>query len=168
VSGAALLASCSNGGIGPLGGGGTLGQQCILYRAGVPFANGFYDLHNTGTSLVTVTGVTVPSMHGLKVVSKYWLVPIYHDPKNGNWVVIGVGFPWPPIYSAAVLSVWAKRKPAVGAVIRPGQDLNLVFAMMRTTQLRASSNGPSITYTAGGSSYTVSEQTSLVVAAARC
>jgi hypothetical protein len=167
LSMAALLSACSSS-PSPLGDGGTDGLQCSPYREGVPFANGFYDLHNTGSSPVTVTGVSVPSLHGLSVVSRYWLVPVYHDPKNGNWVLIGVGFPWPPTYSAAVRSVWAQRKPAIGAVIRPGQDLNLVFAMIRTTAGLGHSRGPLITYTSGGSSYTMQFKTFLQVSPVDC
>jgi hypothetical protein len=92
-----------------------------------------------------------------------WIVPIYHDPKTGNFLDVGVGGPYPPTTAPE----WVYRKPAIGGVIRPHQDLNLVFALTRISAKAATSNGPVIIYTAGGSTWTLREKTSLVVAA-RC
>jgi hypothetical protein len=88
-------------------------------------------------------------------------VPIYHDPKNGNSVTVGSGFPWPPPNTPQ----WPHRKAAIGGTIRPGQTLNLVFGLVRTTPKAGTSAGPLITYTAGGNTYTVKEGFTLEVAA---
>jgi hypothetical protein len=64
----------------------------------------------------------------LKITTKAWLMPIYHDVKEGNWDVAGVAFPYPP----TKWPEWSHRQSAIGAVIRPGQDLNLIFGMTRT------------------------------------
>jgi hypothetical protein len=160
LSATALLAACSSG-PGPLGDGGTDGQQCMSFPKGQPVTTGLYDLTNNGSSPVTIQSVRLPGVGGL-TMTKTWLVPIYHDPKNGNWVDVGVGVAYPPVTAPE----WIHRKPAIGGVIKPGQDLNLVFGLTRTTAKDGTSNGPAITYTAGGSSYTVSEKTSLVVSAA--
>ena len=157
---AALLAACSSSGPGPLGQGGTDAEQCMDYPVGQPVAAGIYDLTNTGDSPVTIQSVTLPDAHGL-AVTKTWLVPIYHDPKTGNWLDVGAGAPFPPTTSPQ----WVQRRPAIGGVIRPRQDLNLVFGLTRTTAKAGRSPGPVIAYTAGGSSYTVKMKTSLVVAA---
>jgi hypothetical protein len=156
---AALLAACSSSPP-PLGNGGTAGQQCMTYRQGEPVTTGLYDLDNAGTPPVTVQSVALPSSaHGLRMTMS-WLVPIYHDPKNGDFDDVGVGFPYPPTTAPE----WGRRRPAAGGVIKPGQTFNLVFGLTRTSARAGRSGGPVITYTAGGNSYTLSEVTSLVVA----
>jgi len=167
LSVAALLAACSSDpGPGPLGNGGTPGQQCMAFTEGQPVTTGIYDLHNTGSSPVTVTSVTLPDAHGL-TMTKAWLVPIGHSPGSGRvgGMLVGAGWPYPPSFTKLVRSVWAQRRPAVGATIKPGQDLNLVFGLTRTTAKAGKSSGPLIAYTTGGLSYTVAEQTTLEVAA---
>jgi hypothetical protein len=86
--------------------------------------------------------------------------------------LIGVGWPWPLSLARGPLSgpvrwAWARRKPAGGGIIRPNQDLNLAFGLTRTTPGNAHSGGPVITYTANGRSYTVQEQTTLEITAAK-
>ena len=162
---AAFLAACSSG-PGPLGQGGTSGQQCMPQPEGVPTTVGLYDLHNSGSSPVTVHGISLPHDHGLTMTSS-WLTPIYHG--VGRDLVIGVSWPWPPSRStgagaAAVRWAWAPRKPLTGAVIKPHEDLNLVFGLTRTTARNSYSGGPVITYSTGGTAYTVSEKTTLEVA----
>ena len=167
LSVAALLAACSNSDPGPLGSGGVKGKQCSLGRIGVPITMGIYELHNTGTSAVTVKTVTLPSAHGL-TMTKAWLVPIGQT-GGGGTLDVGAGWPYPPSFTAIVRSVWAQRRPAVGnTTIKPGQDLNLVFGLTRTMGSVGKSDGPAITYAAAGSTYTVQEKTSLVVVAANC
>jgi hypothetical protein len=91
-------------------------------------------------------------------------VPIYHDPKTGNSELIGVGWPYPPTSQPA----WPQRRPAIGAVIKPGQNLNLVFGLIRTTGSSGRSDGPVVGYTANGSQYTIHEAVSLLLAASHC
>lgn len=124
---------------------------------------GIYELDNTGTSPVTVQSVTLPAAHRL-TMTKAWLVPIGHT-GNGGTIDVGAGWPYPPSFTALVRSVWAQRRPAVGATIKPRQDLNLVFGLIRTTGSVGKSDGPAIAYTAGRSTYAVQEQTNLIVAA---
>jgi hypothetical protein len=50
------------------------------------------------------------------------------------------------------------------SVIKPHEDLNLVFGLTRTTARNSYSGGPVITYSTGGTAYTVSEKTTLEVA----
>jgi hypothetical protein len=156
---AALLAACSSGS-GPLGDGGVVATQCISFPAGKPVTTGLYELTNSGTKPVTVQGIALRNRSGLTVTNT-WLVPIYHDLKNGDWFDVGVGAPYPPTTAPE----WRNRRPAIGATIRPGQDLNLVFGLTRTTAKAGRSDGPAIAYTAGGSGYSMKEKTSLVVAA---
>ncbi len=134
----------------------------MTYAQGRPVSMGLFDLHNTGQSDVTITGITLGTSHGLRM-TKAWLTPIGHQ--NGNEELIGVGFPYPPSFSRVARSQWAQRRPLIGEVIRPRQDLNLVFGLIRTGARRGYSAGPQVTYTAGGSTYTLTEQTSLVVTA---
>jgi hypothetical protein len=156
---AALLAGCSSpdpSPNGPLGDGGTPGQQCEPAATGQWDAMGIFDLHNASHSPVTITGFTLPHLHGLRVTSA-WLTPIGYSGKTEE--LIGTAR-WPPITDA----VWAHRFPLIGAVIKPGRDYNLVFGLAHTGVKYGTSDGPKISYTSGGSKYTVSEQTTLAVA----
>lgn len=165
---AAQLAACSAG-PGPLGTGGDGGLQCSAGAQGRPITMGIYTLDNSGTAPVTVTSVTLPAALGL-AMTKSWLVPIYHDPRNGNYVAIGVAADYPPIAKAdtAINPEWRNRVPAAGATIRPGQTLNLVFGLIRTTAKAGRSDGPLISYTADRNSYTVQEQTGQEIRPGTC
>jgi hypothetical protein len=136
---------------------------------GQPTGVGLYDLRNSGSSPVTLKHVTLASPHGL-TMTRAWLTPIYH--RAGRSYLVGVGWPWPLSLargsgSYPVRWAWARRTPAVGAVVKPHQDLNLVFGLIRTTARNAHSGGPVITYTSDGNTYTVREQTTLKITAAR-
>jgi hypothetical protein len=157
---AALLSACSTG-PGPLGDGGSPGQQCSPARQGQTITMGIYHLENSSSSPVTVQSVSLGSPDGL-TMTKSWLVPIEHV--GGTLDLVGAGWPYPPGFSQPVRWAWALRKPAVGAVIRAHQDLNLVFGLRRTTAKSGRSDGAVIGYTAGGSTYTLAENVSLVVA----
>ncbi len=158
--GIALLAACSGqDAAGPLGNGGDGGQQCALGGEGQPITIGIYALENKGTSPVTVKSVSLPSLRGLKM-TRAWVTPIYH------LTLIGAPGAYPPTtghFAAETGPPWAKRKPAAGAVIRPGQSLNLVFGLTRTTSHAGYSAGPVIVYTADGTTYTMQENVSLRV-----
>ena len=117
----ALLAACSAG-PGPLGGGGSDGIQCMSFPQGKPVTTGLYDLANAGKTAVTIQHIELPADSGL-TMGKTWLVPIYHDPENGNFVVVGVGAPYPPTTAPKV------AEPQVAAMIganhqpaRPGSQ----------------------------------------------
>jgi hypothetical protein len=88
-----------------------------------------------------------------------WLVPV-----NTSGPQLGMGLAYPPV----TYQLWADRVPAVGAVIRPGQDLQLAFGVLRTTAFDGSSDGPMVVYTAGRATYTLREQFSLALARTKC
>jgi hypothetical protein len=175
LAAAALLASCSSD-PGPLGDGGTpgvvdqhmqrlAGQQCMDFQGfspGTPLTTGIYELDNTGTAAATIQSVTLPGAHRLRM-TKAWLVPITQT--DGGTLDVGAGFSYPPSFPKAVRDVWARRVPAVGATIKPGHGLNLVFGLIWAGGRAGLSGGPVIAYAACGSSYTVSEQVTLEIAA---
>ncbi len=127
-----LLAGCSTDPVGPLGNGGDQGAECAPGRIGEPVTVGLYDLHNYGKSPVKISGITLPPLRGLKRTGSWWLTPVLRDPRNGNWVDIGAGFPFPPTFSKLAREEWRRRRPLIGAVLRPHQDLTLVFVLSRT------------------------------------
>lgn len=161
LSAAALLAACSSSDPGPFGAGGTPGSACLAFAQGQPVVAGIYVLDNTGTEAATVNSVTLSNAHGL-TMTKAWLVPVGGS-GNGH-LLVGAGWPYPPSFTKLVRSVWAQRRPADGATIQPGHTLNLVFGLTRTT-VQPGTGDPVISYTAGGSGYTVAEKTTLEVAA---
>jgi hypothetical protein len=118
---------------------------------------GLFELVNHGKDPVTVKSVSLPAAHGM-AMTEAWLVP--HDGGPN----LGVGFPYPPVTSP----LWAHKVPASGAVIEPGEDLNLAFGVLRTTAADGSSNGPTIVYTAGHTTYTLRESVSLALARTKC
>lgn len=162
---AALLAGCSSDPkVGPLGAGSDRGQLCMPGRVGQKLAVGLYDLHNYSKSPVKITGMTLPHPHGLKMTGG-WLTPILKDPSDGDWEDIGVGYPFPPTFSTLARVEWRRRVPLIGAVIKPHQDPNLVFALTRIIARYGISPGPSITYTSAGHTWTLNEPFSLAIAA---
>jgi hypothetical protein len=92
-------------------------------------------------------------------MTKAWLLPIYHPPKTAISEDIGAGWPYPPNGRPN----WDKRQPAAKAVIKGGQDLNLVFGVTRTSAKTSRSGGPLIVYSAGGNTYTLHENQSIVL-----
>jgi hypothetical protein len=156
---AALLAGCSSaGGPPPLGDGGSGGRACTpASQVGKPVLMALFDLNNDGTGPVTITRVRLPGAQGM-AMTEAWLLPLRSGPQ------LGVGLPYPPVTSP----LWPDRVPAPGAVIRPGQDLSLVFGVLRTTAASGNSDGPTITYTAGGTTYTLREHVSLAVTPTNC
>jgi hypothetical protein len=119
---------------------------------------GLFELRNQGTAPVTVRSVSLPGAHGM-AMTEAWLVPV-----STSGPQLGVGLAYPPV----TYPLWPDRVPAVGAVIRPGQDLQLAFGVLRTSAADGSSDQPMIVYTAGRATYTLREQGSLALARTMC
>jgi hypothetical protein len=156
-----LLAACSSDPVGPLGGPGDPGTECFPAALGRTVTEGFFALQNGGKIPASVQRVTLTDRRGIAVTTKAWLVPIWHTP--GHYELIGDGFPYPPVTYPG----WKHREPAIGAVIKPGKSFNLVYGIKRTART-GTSGGPAITYTAGGTTYTVTFATSLVMKPRNC
>jgi hypothetical protein len=155
---AALLAGCGAGDAPPLGSGGGAGVCTPAPHVGTPVLMGELELRNQSTAPVTVRSVSLPDAHGM-AMTEAWLVPV-----STSGPQLGVGLAWPPV----TYPLWRDRVPAVGAVIRPGQDLQLAFGVLRTTAANGRSDQPMIVYTAGRAFYTMRVQGSLAVARTKC
>lgn len=163
---AVLLAGCSTDPkVGPLGNGGDQGGECAPGRIGEPITVGLYDLHNYGKFPVKISGIMLPPLHGLKRTGSWWLTPILRDPRNGNWLDIGASFPFPPTFSKLARQEWRRRRPLIGAVLQPHQDLDLVFVLSRTAENYGIVGGPKVTYTSAGQTWTVTEHFTMAIAA---
>jgi hypothetical protein len=145
--GLVLLAGCSDP-VGPLGNGAPQGRVCGPGVKGQTDTFG-YILGNTGSSPVTLQGVTLDPGHGLSITRAY-VIPII------NKRAIGTLASWPP--RASMWAAWSQRQAVPGAVIGPGATVNLVFGLTLTKTVWGRANGPVITYTSAGNSYSVSEQ----------
>jgi hypothetical protein len=146
---AALVAACSTG-PGPLGTDSAWGAVCVPGALGQPMADGMSVLYNDGTSPVRVINVTLLSPRRL-AMTKAWLVPVYKPP-HGSISYVGVQL-YPPIH----WHTWPLRQAIPGAVIKPGQALNLVVGLTRTGPKDGTTGGTVITYTANRISYTLQE-----------
>jgi hypothetical protein len=119
---------------------------------GQPVTLGFYALRNNGISAVTILSISLPAGARRLTMTRAWLVPIDDNP-------IGSGWPWPP----ATQPAWRLRRPAVGAVIRPRQILDLVFGLTRTSGRAGQSSGVVVTYSSGAAQYVLDGSVALMV-----
>jgi hypothetical protein len=156
---AALVAACSSGPP-PLASYGFTGHECSPSALGKPLTDGQFILANTGSSPVTVTSVKLPPLHGV-TMTKAWLIPLYKPP-HGSLTYIGDGFPYPP----TTWHTWPQRQAIPGAIIKPHRELNLFFGLTRTAARRVEAGSPVVTYTAGGSTYTLRTDWGYVLLAA--
>lgn len=125
---------------------------------------GEWALENHSRSVVTIQGVRLPADVRDMRMTKAWLVPIYRD-SQGNYELVGAGFPWPPTSQWVPARTWDKRQAAVGAAIKPGETITLAFGVTRTSATKPGrSGGPVIVYSAGGSTFTVQKSPSMVLA----
>ncbi len=158
---AALLAACSADPA-PLNSGGFTGAGggiCTPLAIGQPpVTDGFSILDNASSSPVTVTGVKLALSHGLNM-TKAWLIPLAKSPSGG------LNFAGEQNYPPTTWPTWSQRQPIPGAVIKPRQQLNLVFGLARTGPKVGRTSGPVVTYTAGGNSYTLREGFGFVLVA---
>lgn len=149
---AILAAGCSASGPGPLGNGqGAGGLQCTPGKA---LADGFYTLQNSSDETVTVTAVRLVGGAGQRKTSAAYLVPIVHT--SNSSAILGLNY-WPVHWPT-----WKDRK-RVPAVIAPHKTTNLVFAQTRTSDHPKSAT-IQVDYTAGGNSYTLTEEVRVLVA----
>jgi hypothetical protein len=125
-------------------------------------------IENRGSSPVVIRSVRLPADARNMGMLNAWIVPIYHDPKTGDFVLAaGGGVPYPP--TEQLSPTWDQRKPAAEAVIRPAtgprEAVTLVIAVRRTSAAEAGrSDPPVIVYSAGGTTYTVQQGFSMVLA----
>jgi hypothetical protein len=131
------------------------GLECSL---GTTVADGFYPIENPSDEAVTITSVRLVGGPGQAMTSPAYLVP--WNP-NGH-PLIGLLPPWPPN-----VPWWSQRRLAVGATIPAHGTANLVFKQTRTSD-QPNPAEPQFTYTADGSSYTVTERFQTVVVTRNC
>ena len=124
-------------------------DECVPPAAGAQFTLGSADLHNTAQDPVTVAGVRL-ALDNLSMAGA-WVLPIFHDTKHGNWDLVGDGFSYPPTR----WPTWPRRQQAIGAVIRPGQDLNLLIGLKRTSARNGRASGPVVDYVSDRQSFTL-------------
>jgi len=159
---ALLTAGCSSSsGTGPLGGSGGQAIECFPAPRDHTVTQGFYVLQNGGKTDVTVRSVRLVKPRGIVMATKAWVVPPWYS--KGSQNALGVGYPYPPV----TWPTWKDRRPAVGAVVKPNETLNLVFGVARTAT-KGTSAAPVVTYTAGGNTYTWQQGTTFVMVARNC
>ena len=128
------------------------GLQCEGSDIRQPVTMGIFALTNSSDEKVTLASVRLAGGEGQKMASPAFLAPIVHTTLLGAQ-------PWPPAGAA-----WRRRRLAAGAAIAPHVTTNLVFAQTRTST-RTRSAAVQITYTAGGTGYTLTEAVRVLVAA---
>jgi hypothetical protein len=141
------------------------------YAQGEQVAAGIWNVPDTGKHTVKITGVRWPHIHGLRVTSA-WLVPILKDPGDGDWMEVGDGGSWPPRGDPTTDREWAMRVPLIGAVIKPGKDPGqgpqIVIEVARTGASKGMTDGPLVSYTSNGHSFTANDEGDKLEIAAKC
>jgi hypothetical protein len=146
--GTLLLAGCS-----ALGGGSTVGSlgtytpdahQCSPMRGATSLIEGSNDLQNAGTDPVVITKVELVHAEGF-TLSSARLGPIGHQGKHGT-LIMGVQ---PGGAEPAFQWMVDESVPALGAVIRPGQDVNLLL-FLHAPHSNGSMMPPRVTYLENG------------------
>jgi hypothetical protein len=151
----ALLAAACSSGPGPLGPSAITGVDCGPASIGQAIIVGFDGLVN-GKSQLTVNSVRLTDNHGL-AMGVPWLVPLLNGDDN-----MGMGYPWPPTLKQ--FPQWRYRRHADGAVVRPGQNPDLVIPVWRTGK-KAGQASITVYYTANGNTYTWTGNWQVAIAA---
>lgn len=149
----ALLASCASTintepvNTGPLGDGGTPGEECVPVDAKSPSAViGIDALQNTSNETVTIDSVILAYPKQLKLTSVL-LVPIaQHN-------LIGVALTYPPPQGPEPGVMWDQRRPAPGTTIAPGSLTENLVAMVTAEATTAQAAGLIVSYHNTGHRY---------------
>jgi hypothetical protein len=130
--------------VGVLGTTPTAGFGCVpMTQQGHPYhwvVDGWDELQNKGNSPATITKVELTGAHGV-TLTKARVAPIIRH--GSGTVLVGV-MPGGPDSRDGMTAV-AKSQPAVGAVIKPGQTLNLLLWLQVPNGGRI--GPPQVTYT---------------------
>jgi hypothetical protein len=126
------------------------GLECT---PGTTMADGLYSMQNSSDEAVTITSVRLVGGTGQAMTSRAYLVPWnpYSHP------LVGLIPPWPPS-----VPWWKQRRLAVGATIPAHGSANLVFRQTRTDAHPTPAEAE-FTYTAGGSTWTVTERVQTII-----
>jgi hypothetical protein len=139
----------------PLGDPGNLGAGLDCGPAKT-YANGVYALENDSGQTVKITSVRLTGK-GQAMTSRAYLTPA--GPGHGPLV----GFvSWPP-----TAPQWKQRRLAIGGTIAAHTWANLVFAQTRTSSHPKPAT-TTVTYTADGTGYTLTEPFQVLVGVVNC
>jgi hypothetical protein len=154
-----VVLSLGSDGPPPLGNPATWGPG-LECSPGTTLADGFYAIENHSDEAATITSVQLVGGSGLKMTGPALLVQWGPQYNHG---LIGL-VPWP---MATDLPWWKYRRLAVGATIGPHSGANLVFSETRT-DAHPQPAEPEFTYTADGSTYTVTERVQTIIVTGDC
>ena len=142
-----------------LGDGGSQGTLCGPVAKGQVLSDGFDPLMNSGPAPVTIQAVSLADAHQLVLISAD-VIPI-----TGSFLYgVHAGFPPAPKLDPGVL--WAKRQPAVGAVILQSSHNHIanLLLVVKPTASTGTAAGVMFVYRAAGQAYQFRSQVKLIVA----
>jgi hypothetical protein len=150
----ALLAGCSSATDGPLDIPTSDGATVTLIAESGPRERAIGNIRatNTGDDEVTITRITLVDPSNVRLGHSVVI------PMTANGRTLGSGFPVPPTSTDQdydrLAALWATSEPAIGAVVEPGQQVDLVVGLEQVDKSRcASLDATTVTYTAGGRTY---------------
>jgi hypothetical protein len=139
---------------GPLGNGGTPGEECVATDPSGAAYVAVDFLINKGVAPVTIDSVDLASPNNLDLTEAL-LVPI----EGTTLIGVGHGAPNPKDMDDGV--VWAKRVPAVGAIVSPNGEVGNLLAVLKTKDSSGSSVGLRVTYHDSNAQYVYQSATRL-------
>lgn len=100
-------------------------------------------LANTGAVAVILSAVSADEASELRV-QEASIVPIVDQ------TLVGTQLTFPPVLEP---SRWEQRIPAIGAVIQPGESVNLVVGVQRLSGEAGTTDGLDVSYSVGNDSF---------------
>jgi hypothetical protein len=159
----ATLVGCGSvgqGKIGPFGGSGSPGTECVPIKTGDIVTDGFDKVANSGQATAVIDKVAFADPHGLRQIAAY-AVPVAGG-LYGDWTGYPPDHPVPGFH-------WAERQAADGATVPhttgPGGMNILVVAQV--TGKRGTASGVDIYYHVGSQHYHLRTSTALVALIAK-
>jgi hypothetical protein len=146
--GCILLAGCTDSNAmntGPLGNGGTPGEECVSMPVGRILTYGFDAFTNKGTSPAVISKASLADPKGIRTLAA-WIVPVTgHD-------LYGLAWGFPPTRQVPAGVQWAQRQHPTGAAISPSRQSNIVLVLELTAR-KGSADGIDVYYHVGSTDY---------------
>jgi len=129
--------------------------ECLPANVGQADTHGMDSFTNKSHDVLVIDHVGLASARNMRIVGAY-IVP--GTGQVGEWR----GFP-PPAAQLDKDVRWAKREPAAGARVSPGETVNVVVGLEPTGRATASAKGIELLYHDGGTQYELVSNVTVII-----